>query len=467
MKGIVLTVRLVLAWSTMTRRLQTVGLALVAAGLAGLRVTGPPGALFVIMVIIGVVAAAVSPALMGGVVFRSISASRTLQLVRNGRLQLALGAMASQMLLAGLIAGVIATMAVIGIGTRPLHIAVAGGVLMQMFVRTFALLTLQFIGFFLVAALRVGMLWLSTWIIWSQLIQVGYHSWHLGDLLASAAGLTAVLGLTVLAWIAFVVGCITVRRIQIPHWNNFGLRPPAQTVKAARPARASSQRTFTRLQALRTLLWTRSAHDGNLWILIALPAGLLLFAVFNALQGHWNPGHLLSVVLCMLAGPLAGSCAGVMAQRARPLWLLCGMGRAELFAELEARSWRIVLIAAVLWGGIGALWLIISPVFPSSPLHRQPVLLVTPLASGALFVYAQLQHVRGARLADSAILGAAIALYLAEAFSVMLGADSAVVSGLIAIQIILVLPLRALARRRWQRLDWLIHKRAPLQWGGG
>ena len=90
---------------------------------------------------------------------------------------------------------------------------------------------------------------------------------------------------------------------------------------------------------------------------------------------------------------------------------------------------------------------------------------MTPLASGALFIYAQLQFVRGRRVVDIVVMALAIGLWMSELFSVVVGAETSVVAALLAVQICVVPVLRTLALRRWERIDWLIHKGARNPWG--
>ncbi len=60
----------------------------------------------------------------------------------------------------------------------------------------------------------------------------------------------------------------------------------------------------------------------------------------------------------------------------------------------------------------------------------------------------------------------AIGLWMIEFFSLVGGADTSVVTALLAAQIILVPLLRVLAQRRWEKIDWLIHKRSATQLTG-
>ncbi|HTV77033.1 MAG TPA: hypothetical protein VMF03_02175, partial [Steroidobacteraceae bacterium] len=219
-------------------------------------------------------------------------------------------------------------------------------------------------------------------------------------------------------------------------------------------------------QAIRTLLtgWPPHRFAQLAWGLgIGLGIGLVLAIGSYALYGHRNQGDLFVAVLCLLAGPLAASFGGIMSQRGKSLWLQGGFGREALFAELESRSWRLVLLACGFCIALAASWFLVTGgSFP--PLAWRAAVLVTPLASGPLFTYAQLQLVRGRRLPDLLVIGVVIALWLVEGLNLMAVGAPALVPVLLALQIILVPLLRTLALRRWQRVDWLIHKsvRNPL-----
>jgi len=56
-------------------------------------------------------------------------------------------------------------------------------------------------------------------------------------------------------------------------------------------------------------------------------------------------------------------------------------------------------------------------------------------------------------------------LWMSEFFSVVAGAGMSVLTALLAAQIILVPLLRVLALRRWEKIDWAIHKGARNPWG--
>jgi hypothetical protein len=470
-KGIARTTLLLLCWSAMTRWLLGVGIVLTGLGLCALGTGAHPAArpFFVIVAITGVITTVISPVLMGAVVFRSLSAPRALQLIPGGRLQLLLGAGIVHLVLAAFVSGVAAVM----VGTGPASPATlpesSGNFFAALFVVTYATLTLQFLGHYLASRSRLGGFWLLTWPLWVRLIMIPLQNPHLHTVFGTRAGLGAMATISVLAWLAFAISYLTARHIAVPHWNNIGMGQRQRSESTPQNLKTQPERGYTRREAIRTVLTGGPRQQRVLLVMLVALVVMLLVAI--AVRSHLprGAGYPLVGLICMMAGPLTGSFAGVMAQRAKPLWLQSGLGRIELFAALEARSWGVVLCASVLCGALAAGWLAVSA--GPSPLRPSPLpawsvgVLVTPLASGAMFIYAQLQFVRGRRVVDILLMALAIGLWMSEFFSVVVGADTSVVTALLAAQIILAPLLRVLARRRWENIDWLIHKGARNPWG--
>jgi hypothetical protein len=402
------------------------------------------------LALFGVITAVISPVLMGAVVFRSLSAPRGIQLIPKGRLQLLLGAASVQLTIAAFLSGV-------------LSIMVTAGSFAALFVVTYAALTLQFLGYFLVSRSRFGGFWLLSLPVWARLVSATLQNPQLRTVLATPAGLGGVLAISLLAWLAFAIGYLTVRQIQLPHWNNFGISGRQRSESTPQNSRSLRERRFTRRDAIQTVL---TGGPRQQRVLVAMLMALVLILVVTVTASSYLPrgaGYAIVSLICMMAGPLTGSVAAVMAQRAKPLWLQSGLGRLELFAALEVRSWRVVLPVSVLCAALAAGWLAAT----AQPLVLSAwnvSVLVTPLASGALFTYAQLQFVRGRRILDILLLALAIGLWMIEFFSVVAGAELSVVTDLLAAQIILVPVLRGLALRRWANIDWLIHRGARNPW---
>lgn len=466
MRGMVQTALLLLGWSSMTRWLLAIGLVLTALGLCGLGTAAHSAAepLFVLMAIAGAICAAISPVLMGGVVLRSLSAPRALRLIPRGRLQLLLGAALAQLALAVFISGIIAVLIATGSASHATLPARFGDLFAVTLVVSYAALTFQLLGYYLASRFAFGGVWLLTLAVWVRLISVPLQSAQLRATLSTAAGLGTVLALCALAWLAFALHYLSARHIHVPHWNNIGMGARQRSAASPPDSRPRPERHFTHHEAIRTILTGGPRQRRNLVALLIGFAFIILVTVMDRSHLPRGAGYAIVGLICMMVGPLTGSIAGVMSQRSKPLWLQSGLGRRELFAALEARSWRLVLSAAVFCALLVVGW---------STLAAQPLqwsawsvgVLVTPLASGALLTYAQLQFVRGHRVLDILLLALAMGLWMAELFSLAVGAELFVVADLLAAQILLVPVLRLLALRRWEKIDWRIHRGARNPWG--
>lgn len=457
MKGIARTVLLLLCWSSFTRWLLGIGLTLTGIAVIGSLLARPHHGIFGIMAPLGVVIAAIAPVLWSGTILRALFAPRALQLIPRGRLKLLLGAVIAQLLVAMFIGGVVTLMAAL---------TAAGGFQAPLFVDTFALLTVQCLGSFVAARVRAGgLVWLMSWALWAQLLTAGFKYWHLRDQLASTMGLAMTVAITALLWLLFGILYLRTGLIRLPHWELIGPGFNARAEDTAPGALVFADGRFTRTQALRTLLsgMPRNRRALTLRVLGGGLAVLLVIAVISALRGYRNFGTMFLTMLCMVAGPVAGSIAGTMAQRAKSLWLHCGLSRAEVFTELESQGWRILLRVSALFVALAASWFAAGAGSVPGASWKVGALL-TPLASGAMFLYAQLQYVRGRRV-DLLLLGAAMALWMVEWFTIMAIGAPALIAALLGAQILLVPVLRALARRRWGRIDWLVHKGGRQFWG--
>ncbi len=218
-------------------------------------------------------------------------------------------------------------------------------------------------------------------------------------MLGTPAARGAIVAISVLAWLAFAICYLTARHIPVPHWNNIGMGARQRSAGTPLNLKTRPEPRYTRREAIRTVLTDgprqRRVLDATIVALDRNPAG------GSSMRFHLprGAGYPMVGLICMMAGPLTGSIAGMMAQRAKPLWLQSGLGRVELFAALEARSWRVVLGASAFCAALAAGWLTLAA--GPSPLEPAPLsawcvgVLVTPLASGAMFIYAQLQFVRG------------------------------------------------------------------------
>jgi hypothetical protein len=259
---------------------------------------------------------------------------------------------------------------------------------------------------------------------------------------------------SLLAWLLFAVTDSRTRQSNRRLWTTVGVGSVAKR-KSSPQASNPREPRYSRRDAIQILL-TGNAKMRRVIVLVVFLIGavsLLLTLLNSSVQrAGYNP-LMWPFVICMFAGLVPGICTIVMTRRSKFLWLTTGMGRAELFATMEAHCWRIVILATVTAIVLAAPLLALGS-------HGRPVsapflsVLIVPLASGSAYVYVSLLNVRGNRLADHLILAGNALLLAAE----MLCAanQSQLLFTLIGIQIILVPLLREVARRRWNNIDWLL-----------
>ena len=156
--------------------------------------------------------------------------------------------------------------------------------------------------------------------------------------------------------------------------------------------------------------------------------------------------------LLTIFSTISGAFAGQAAARSRALWLRRDSSRAELFAEVEREFWRhngiALAVLLALMAGIG------------SYMHLRGQLLAGGLPllvlGSASSTYLGLMVTRGLRWTEILVGSSVMLILMAVALSlgvarVGLPAVIAVESGLA----VLVFVLRAVARRRWARIDWI------------
>jgi hypothetical protein len=466
-KGIARTVWLLLWGRGLQSWLTVIGAVLTLAGIAPhaahWRTSAQP--LFLFLGFMGVALIAISPIFSDAIVFRYICAARSNWLVPHGRLKLALGAFASQLLLAlfiSLAAGALMS---------PIPAQAAGSAMSQMIVRVFVIafgcLTLHFLCYYWAAQFRVGVLIFCAYALLPALPALLPRG-HLGAWLVSPSGLGTVAAACLLAWAIFVIRQLAARHIRLPVWLTAG----AGSSPTPAPVTADLRRAIPHYgapQAMRILLGG-SSNPRRVAIVAVSGLGIMLASIILFIVLGKPPDNVTlwwGFVICFLGGIIPTSVTGVMSRRARFLWLKPGLERGELFTLVEMRSWRILLVVA-----LGA-FLLAVPLL-SVGLHFQHLamallaMLAVPVAAGAILIYVWLLHVRGGRVIDLLIVAAATVMVVAElvigtARFVTGPATSALVflPAVVAVQIILVPVLRYIARRRWQRIDWLVHK--PLQ----
>jgi hypothetical protein len=461
-KGVARTILQLLYVSGLQRWLLGVGLILTLFGIGAQAAGWHPAAqpLFAVAAILGILCTVIAPIVVNGILFRSFSAPRAVQLIPYGRLKLALGAFGAQLLLALFIAITVGTMLLFRVApyNAPPSGSTAGSLMATVFAIVFSGLTLYFLTFYSALQFpRGGFVLFLGWFITPQLLSRAFAQLHLGALLVTRTGLSAVSMVSLLAWLVFAITYVRSRHIKLPQWSQIGLGPSPPRAVADNTA-VSPEPQYSRPAAIRTLL------TGLVDIRLRTWTPVFIFLAFIGLMlltaGAKENSLLWALLICMFSGFFPVILSGLMTARARFLWLTAGLGRAELFTAVEMQSWRMIFIVA----GIAMACAI--PLLAFS-IHAHPAnirffpVLAMPLVSGAAVVYVSLLYVRGRRrIGDNLIVAGFAAAVFAEIISVVSdpGSTTTVLPSLLGAQVILVPLLRRVAQRRWQNIDWLINR---------
>jgi hypothetical protein len=460
MRGIARTLVALIYGAGLQRWLLGIGLVLTLLGVAALVTGWHPGArpLFVLAGGLGLTITVISPLVVGVIMFRALSAARSVQLIPRGRLKLVLGACSTQLVLALFIAFGISTVLS---GTLDTDFAT------KAFVITFGVLTAFFVSFYWLLNLRFGALAWVIYILAAPAIYRAFQQAHLGALLLTPSGLVAVLTVTVLAWSGFAIGYIRQRHITVPDWKLVGQGSTRTQRTSAGVKRAGAPQRYLRQQAVRILLIGIASIRRQIVLLVLVLSVALLAALLINTHAHSlnRTAFVWTFIICLFAGIIPAAPTGLMTRRAKSLWLTGGVGREALFAAVERQSWSMVL-----WVACPAMALALALL--SFSLHSMPApaqllgILVVPLTAGASGIYVSLMLVRGRRFADTALLSVYTLLLMVEIFSALAQSATSILPQLLAANIITLPLLRHLGLRRWQNIDWLIHKRSLAQLTG-
>ena len=148
---------------------------------------------------------------------------------------------------------------------------------------------------------------------------------------------------------------------------------------------------------------------------------------------------------------VTGAIAGQAAERSRALWLRRGWSRAEIFLQAERSFWRH---NSVVLGVLLALMVLIGS-YTSLPLNLLAAGIPLLVLGTVLSTYLGFMITRGIRWPEASI-GIAIMLSL-MAIPMLLEAGNANLAVVCAIEgclAIFAFILRAIARRRWEQIDW-------------
>jgi hypothetical protein len=460
MKGIGRTVVQLIYGSGLQRWLLGIGLALTMLGTLP-RITGRNETLqdlFAVTGLLGVAIAVISPIVVGVVMFRALSAARSVQLIPRGRLKLILGAFSAQLLLALFIALSISTLASGTIDT---------GFAAEAFVMTFSALTIFFVGFYSALNFRFGGLMWPIYILAAPVFYRASEQIHLGALLRTPIGLVTGLTVSALAWSVFAIGYIRQRHVTVPDWKLVGQGSSRTQRTSAAAKSAGAPARYERKQAVRVVLLGVANIQRHmvLFVLIISLALLTAMLITTHLNVASRTAFVQAFIICLAAGVIPAAPTGLMTRRAKSLWLTGRVGREELFVAVERQSWSMVL-----WVASAAMALAIPALAFSLRAMPTPAqllgIVVLPVTAGASLIYVSLLLVRGKRFADTVLVTCYTVLLMVEMFSALAQSPTSILPPLLAANIIALPLLRHMGLRRWHDIDWLIHKRSATQFPG-
>jgi hypothetical protein len=331
-------------WMLPFQRWSTVlGLALLA-GLGGMLFT--PSNLAVNLMTFGMFIAFAPPALLGGALWRALSAPRAISLAARGRLRLLAAAMGVAVTVAVL---VVACYALFDLGMLPRWRNTLPGY-GQMFVGTFAAATWWAVASFLASRSPLAMLLVLLGSI--GCIRVFWLLGVVNPHVLWRQEWSVVLPLVL--WALFGAWYLRARRIAPPGW----LLPGKQSVLAAVASADTMTGGFTPSAALQRLLLGGATVPRILlqWLL----AGMLWLGVLLVLARDDDQAtvaaHIAFASLVLCPAIVAAQSLAI-ARRARSLWLHSGYSRAQLFGFTAGVLLRFAAGMAALFGGfLIALW---------------------------------------------------------------------------------------------------------------
>jgi hypothetical protein len=184
------------------------------------------------------------------------------------------------------------------------------------------------------------------------------------------------------------------------------------------------------------------------WLLVLgllFPIGIQTLVGFR-LTATWL------MYLTMFAA-LCGGGTGRAAERSRAVWLRKPWTREELFARVEASFWKhnsYVLVALIVV-------LVSVAHYYALPARVVPLGIPLLVLAMVMSIYVGLAMTRGLHWPEATI---AIVLMLALMITAVLAGtervDARFVVGVLIVFAALAITLRAVARRRWHRLDWML-----------
>jgi hypothetical protein len=471
-KGIARTAVQLIYGSGLQRWLLRIGLALTFLGFGALKTGWLAGAqpLFAFTGILAAGITVIAPVVVGAIMFRALSAPRAMQLIPHARVKLVLGAFSTQVVLALFITASVTTLLTDGPGAHAslLGTTTTSGFMGVIFGYAFTVLTFIFLNFYWAMQSRfAACAWLLYFFV-PRLLSYAFPQLHLGVLLATPTGLLTVLAVSVLAWPVFAVSFVRQRQIHIiPDWKLVGLgTSPLQRTSASAPNTRTAQR-YDQHQAMRILLSGVASIHKVMFVTVAIISAIFVAAMLATTSGKVSDrgAFLWAFMICLFAGVAPTVRTGLVTLRAKSLWLTARLGREELFAAVEKHSWRTLLPVAGTAMALSTLLLMIKMHGLPPPAQLVSILGV-PLTIGASWIYIGMLLVRGRRRLDTALLAGYTVLLMVEMFCGVLDSATSTLPSLLGANIIALPLLRQIAQRRWQNLDWLIHRRSVAQLTG-
>lgn len=465
MTGVLATVRLMFTALSLQRWLMGACLLLALLGAAGMIAVAPasPGGWAPFAIILSPMLLVISPCFLGGPLLRSLAASRAIRLMPHGRLQLFLGSLLTQILIAAIAAATIAALIVhaqLHERLRPALI-LCNGATAVVFVLGFGMTSLLFITLYYASRHQLGFLGLLTCAMLIKEISLVFPHWPAHEFLASTRGLFLVFAGTSSLWALFTIAYLRAGRIAPPLSEGSGsLRWPGMQRLTARVGDASIAEAGRKAMRLQLTGSTFGRSDPR--SLLGIASGVLCaFVVWNSRSNpelQAGDERFLAIVNAYVGIIAAAAAIQPLLGRARYLWLKTRLDRGQLFQAVEAESWRTLLSIGGFALAISALLCFLAKV----PWVRAVEIFLLSFASGAAMIYAILRSTRGLRLVDASLTAALAALWFVGLMLSMFGSDGRRLLFLLAAELLLVPLLRAGARSRWIRIDWMVSRPARM-----
>lgn len=331
----------------------------------------------------------------------------------------------------------------------------ASGLVATVFCVVFCGLTVYFLSWYWALQFRYGgLVAVLIYVVVPRLLALAFPHAHPGTLVMAPTTVATLLTASLLVWCIFGLTYVRASPFNLRQPDpDFPLRTRTASDNAAMLNATILRRRPrpARQEALRTIL-TGIVSVRKVWrallLGLAMMAGITLLTASD--KGRGDIAVTWAGTICAFTTISSPIIIATLTRRARFLWLTAGLGRAELFTAVERQSWRVIFLVTAIAITVTAPPLVISGN------TRFLAFLAMPLISGAVFAYVTLLRVRGSGLADNLIL-AGVAVIIIAAF-ITAAIQSRGLYPLVCAQIVLVPLLRQAAQRRWQNIDWLVHR---------